>query len=91
MNAFTTTALRIAHGGVHMPASDGTLRAALIVFGTLVTLSLDQEAFALLAGIVTATAAVITLWELHETAIECERLDDEDQDDDDECGFGMAA
>lgn len=85
-----TMTRRIIHGTDHMPARDGLLRVAVILFGAAVTLTITDPWFGFLAGTITAVAGVTTLWELHDTAIECETTD-EDEDQADETGFGTAA
>ncbi|MFE9247091.1 hypothetical protein [Nocardiopsis sp. NPDC006938] len=91
MTTFTTTALRILHGGYHVSARDGILRAAVLMFCLATTLVIEDQTFALLAGLLTGVMAITALWELHDAGVECERLDDEDQDDEGETGFGTAA
>ena len=89
MNLRTTTH-RIVHGTEHMPAHALILRTAVVLFGTAVTLTNFDALFGILAATITAVAAFVTFWELHDAAVECEQ-ESEDVEDQGETGFGTAA
>lgn len=74
---------RISHGTAHMPAPALVMRIAVILFGTGVT-CVTGGWFSLLAGAITVVSGVVSLWELHDAAVECEQEygPDEDQDTD---------
>lgn len=85
------TVLRIAHGTHHMPAPALVMRIAVILFGTGVSITTDGW-YSVMAAAMSVLCWVVTLWELHDAAIDCEsEFGDEDQGDEPETGFGTAA
>lgn len=86
--------LRVAHGTHHMPGHALLMRVAVILFGTGVSITTDSW-FSVMAAAMSVLCWVVTLWELHDAAIDCEQDQgddtDEDQGDEAETGFGRAA
>ncbi|MFE1081736.1 hypothetical protein ACFW31_24640 [Nocardiopsis alba] len=86
-----TAAGRISHGTKHIPAPALFLRIAVVLFGAGTTLTVSDPVFGLLAAAITTVAGAVTLWELHDAAVECDGEAGEDGSGHNESGFGEAA